>query len=197
MRTPATPPEATDSDTKPGAPKGNTNAMRHGLQSGLMPEGCDYIVKQLSTFRKALDGLVFERRGSIGVYETALIQTAIEWYSHCLKARRWLRVAFNDLNNTDRLYFSREAARALSERDKVLKQLGLDDRGDDPGTIYTFPELPDEPDADPRPLTCNTFIAQSGLWRKKVKINSKVHFQNRGRSRGAALLTASTFPLSI
>jgi hypothetical protein len=122
--------------------------MRHGLQSGLLPDGCSFITKQLSTFRRATEAAVLSQRGCLGVYETACVQTACEWYSHCLKARRWLRIAFDELSHDQRIAFSREAARALSERDRVLKNLGLDATGDDRSTIYTFAGLDDADDDD-------------------------------------------------
>jgi hypothetical protein len=82
----------------------------------------------------------------LGFYETALLQSAIEHYSHGLRVRRWLRVGWNDLNVDQRLAYSREIARAFSERDKVLKQLGVDAQADNgKATLYALPMTSEEP----------------------------------------------------
>ncbi len=135
---------ATDTKSKPrckkrGAQPRNKYAMRHGLQSAMLPDGCGFITKQSSTFRRAVESAVIATRGQLGVYETALIQSASTWYVHGLKARRWLRVAFNELSNDQRIAFSREEARAFSERDRILKQLGLDQSIDSKMTLYALP----------------------------------------------------------
>jgi hypothetical protein len=125
---------------KRGAQPRNKYAMRHGLQSGMLPDGCGFITKQSSTFRRAVESAVLATRGQLGVYEVALIQSASTWYVHGLKARRWLRVAFDQLSNDQRVAFSREEARAFSERDRILKQLGLDQGADSSKmTLYALP----------------------------------------------------------
>src|SRR5580704_1541002 len=119
-QTPETP--ATDADRKRtgGAPDGNANALKNGLRCGKFPPGSEYLIKQVASFRKVAEAAILDARGQLGFYETSLLQTAIEHYSHGLRVRRWLRVGWNDLNLDQRLAYSREIARAFSERDKVL-----------------------------------------------------------------------------
>jgi hypothetical protein len=111
-----------------GAPVGNANAATHGLRmtTGELPGGCAYITRQLRSFKTALENAVLDARGVLGVYELAAVQSAVEWHSHALKARRWARVADNDLEWSEKLAFSRESARAFDQRDAILKRLGLD-----------------------------------------------------------------------
>ena len=79
------------------------------------------------------------------MYEVAAIQTAESWYRHALLARTWLKKALGNLSHEQRLHFSREEARALTERDKILKQLGLDRRDvDHHSTLYTLTAIPDD-----------------------------------------------------
>lgn len=136
MLTPATvaPTVTTTPKTHPkrpksaGAPKGNLNAVRHGLTVQGFPPGCTYIQKQVASFRGALEAAIERVRGEMGVFEVACCQTAVEWHTHALKARRWIRLEDKKLSIDQRIAFSREIARAFAERDKVLKALGLDFR---------------------------------------------------------------------
>ncbi len=109
-----------------GAPRGNVNAMRHGLRSGSDPKGCSYIGKQAGEFRQSLEAKVLARAGEIDVYESSLIHTAVSWLKHGLKCRRWLKVNFNDLSADQRVTYSREAPRAFESMTRCLKLLGLD-----------------------------------------------------------------------
>jgi hypothetical protein len=128
----------------------NTNALTHGMASGVLPAGCSHVVKQLNTFREVIERAAIERRGELDAFTIAGIQTAVSWYRHALLARRWLKNAFDELSHDQRLHFSREEARALAERDKTLKSLGLDRcEHDGPGTLYaTLPDVPDDDAAD-------------------------------------------------
>lgn len=119
-------------ETKPkrrkrrGAPNGNVNAIRHGLTVKELPPGCHDIQKQVESFKGALEVAIEHVRGTPGVYETACSQTAVEWHTYALKARRWVQLEDKNLTIDQRIAFSREIARGFAERDKVLKVLGLD-----------------------------------------------------------------------
>jgi hypothetical protein len=112
-----------------GAPVNNKNATRHGLTLGsALPKGTAYISRSIVRFRLALEAAVVAARGAVGLYEAAAIQTACRWERHALLAQRWLRVE-KQLDPDQRLTFSREIARASTERDKCLKLLGIDATG--------------------------------------------------------------------
>ncbi len=113
-----------------GAPKGNTNAMRHGLRSGSDPPGCSYISKQACEFRNSLEAKILAKTGEIDVYESSLIHTAVAWLKHGLKCRRWLKVNFKDLSADQRVTYSRESPRAFESMTRCLKLLGLDVKPD-------------------------------------------------------------------
>jgi len=110
-------------------PYGNQNAAKHGLRRmnlNELPRGCGRIRSERAKLRTALESLVLEVRGRFGVYEAAVIQTACRWETHAQLAARWLRKMAGELTPEQRLTFSREVARASSERDRCLKLLGLD-----------------------------------------------------------------------
>lgn len=119
---------------KPGAPRGNTNAMshglnanlRHGLKAGKLPKDCRYIENQLYGLRRKLEAAVVAAKGDVSLPDAACIQTAIKWERHGALALRWLRLEEANLKPTERLAFSREIARASTERDRALQALGLD-----------------------------------------------------------------------
>lgn len=109
-----------------GAPRNNRNHMRHGLSAGKLPKGCAHIENSLNAFRRNLEDLVMELKGEITISDAANIQTAMKWERHGALAHRWMRLEGNDLKPLDRLAFSREIAKASTERDKALKALELD-----------------------------------------------------------------------
>lgn len=109
-----------------GAPKNNRNNLRHGLKAGQLPADAKYIEIRLNTFRQKLEDAVMLVRGEVSLVDAAAIQTCLRWERHAALAQRWLVKATDDLKPTERLNFSREIARASSERDKALAALKLD-----------------------------------------------------------------------
>jgi hypothetical protein len=141
------------------APSCNTNAMKHGLMAGKLPPGCSYIRTAVGKLQAALQAATLQVHGELDVYRLALIHSAMRWERHALLAQKWLRDNAGTMNAADRLAYSRDVARASSERDRCLKLLGLDRSKQDawidalysdaPATGETLPtdESP-EPDAD-------------------------------------------------
>lgn len=154
-----TPPETKRKRGKSaGAPKGNLNAIRHGLTVQGFPPGCTYIEKQVASFRATLHVAVEQVRGEIGVFEAACCQTAVEWHTHALKARRWMRLEDKKLTIDQRIAFSREIARGFAERDKVLKALGLDFRTSPDAATVLYASVTqtdaEKPDSASNDATC-------------------------------------------
>jgi hypothetical protein len=117
-----------------GAPTENRNAMRHGLRAGQLPKDAKYIENRLNAFRRQLEDAVMADKGAVSLVDAAAIQTCIRWERHAALAQRWLTKAGDTLKPAERLHFSREIARASSERDKALTPLALE-KGDFAGTI--------------------------------------------------------------
>ena len=107
---------------------GNTNAIRHGLTVGTLPAGCTYVTRAIAELRRALEQTVLNLRGEISLFDAATIQTTLRWERHAILAQRWLRKEKETLSADRKVFFSREIARASAERDKCLKDLGLDRR---------------------------------------------------------------------
>lgn len=105
---------------------GNRNSMRHGLRAGKLPHDCQHVEIQCNLLRRQLEDAVVTARGEVTLLDAANIQTAIKWERHGALALRWLRVQGDQLKPTDQLTFSREIARASTERDKALAALKLD-----------------------------------------------------------------------
>ena len=129
------------------APPRNSNALKHGLSIGRLPKGAAYVANLTAKLRQALEDATLDIRGQVGVYELAVINSAIRWERHALLAQRWLRREAANLTPDQRLAFSREVARASSERDKCLKALGLyrTPRQDVLASFYAEPKpLPDD-----------------------------------------------------
>jgi len=100
--------------------------MRHGLAAGRLPKGCAYITRAVTRFRAGIEAAMVAAGLPIGVVEAATIQTAVRWERHALLCQRWLRT--EELDADQKLAFSRDLARASSERDKCLRLLGLNHR---------------------------------------------------------------------
>lgn len=114
-------------ETRPrGAQPANRNALRHGLRAGRLPSDARYIENRLAKFRVRLEDAVLAARGTVTIIEAATIQTVLRWERHAALAQRWLRLHAAEMTHADRLSFSREVARASSERDRALASLSLD-----------------------------------------------------------------------
>lgn len=112
-----------------GAPKGNSNGsgnVRHGLKAGKLPKDAKYIETQCNILRRQLEGAVLEARGEVSLVDAASVQTALKWERHGALCLRWLRLEGDKLKPLERMQFSREIARASTERDKSIAALGLD-----------------------------------------------------------------------
>lgn len=112
--------------TRMGAPRNNRNHMRHGLSASKLPSGCQYLENRLNAFRRQLEDLCIQAKGEISMIDAANIQTAMKWERHAGLCERWLRLEGNNLKPADKINFSREIAKASTERDKALKALELD-----------------------------------------------------------------------
>lgn len=109
-----------------GPAKGNVNAIRHGLTAGKLPPDCQYIERKVNGLRLTLEDAVMAAKGEIGLVDAATIQSVCKWERHGALALRWLTKEAANLKPVERLQFSREIARASTERDKSLAMLGLD-----------------------------------------------------------------------
>jgi len=88
-----------------------------------------YLEDRLNKFRRMLEDQLLATKGEISITDAATISTAVKWEKHAALCERWLRLAEKrgeQLKPADYLSFSREVARASTERDKALKQLNLD-----------------------------------------------------------------------
>ena len=108
-------------------PKGNSNAIRHGLRAvATLPPGCNWVRKRLVQFRQSVEGAIVDTHGEVDLFRAATLQTAVRWEAVAQLAARWLREAGDTLSPTDKLTFVRQAAMASESRDRSLKALGLD-----------------------------------------------------------------------
>jgi hypothetical protein len=115
-----------DEPRKRGGQPDNRNSLRHGLRGGQLPRDARFIEFRMNAFRRKLEDAVIESKGAISLIDAASIQTAMKWERHGALALRWLTKEGNKLKPAERLTFSREVARASTERDKALAALRLD-----------------------------------------------------------------------
>ncbi len=144
MTTTATQQPTTETPRGPGAPLGNTNAVRHGMRGAGLPPGCQHIQRATCHFRRQLESAVMEARGEITLVDAAFVNTAFRSERHAQLAQRWLAKEAENMTPSDRLNYSREVARASSDRDKAIVALNLPKRPDaDPWlTIQHHPTTP-------------------------------------------------------
>lgn len=114
------------SPPKSGAPAGNQNGIKHGLTAGTLPPGCGYVKRISKRFRDDLAQAVQDVKDEITITDACTIDTAARWHRHGLLAQRWLRNESETMTPDQKLSFSREIARAGTERDRCIKSLGLD-----------------------------------------------------------------------
>lgn len=132
----ATPGTAIAPTVSGGAPALNLNSFGAGLESdpeigqrrlalGTLPPSLARVERAAFAFRRALEGAVVLAHGDIDFLQAALIQSASRWERHAGLALRWLRDNHEKLDPAERLSYSREVAKASSERDKAIAQLRL------------------------------------------------------------------------
>ncbi len=132
MRTPAPQQPTTEADDSRGrgggAPIGNVNRTRHGLRGAGLPKGCHHIQRATCQFRRQLETEVLTARGEVTLTDAAFVNTAFRAERHAQLAQRWLALEAESMSPADRLNYSREVARASSERDKAIAALNLPKR---------------------------------------------------------------------
>jgi hypothetical protein len=119
------PAHPSDGTANGGPPSGNTNAIRHGLTASALPKGCRRIERMAGKLRHSIEAAVLDSGGTLDLVTVATVNTAVRWATHGMLAARWLRLHCDEMDNTERLTFSREVARASAERDKSIRLLGL------------------------------------------------------------------------
>jgi hypothetical protein len=127
-----------------GAPRGNTNAQRHGLRGGKLPKGCQYIENRVNALRRQVETAVIEAKGEIGVVDAAAINSVLKWERHGLLAAHWLRHEADKLTAAERLKFSEAIAKASDARDRNIRALGLDAPQQMPWAINVTPNVEDK-----------------------------------------------------
>jgi hypothetical protein len=110
---------------KSGAPRQNTNAIRHGMRGGKLPKGCQYIEGRVNNLRRQVEAAILELKGEIGILDAASINSVLKWERHGLLAAHWLRHEAEKLSASERLRFSEAIAKASDSRDKNIRMLGL------------------------------------------------------------------------
>lgn len=121
-----TPPKTPSTKRQPGGQFGNDHGMRHGLRTGKLPKDAKYIEVRINILRRQIEATVIEIKGEITLADAACIQTITRWEKHACLAQRWLTKQYDELKPEQRLHFSREIARASTERDRAIANLKLD-----------------------------------------------------------------------
>jgi len=127
-----TPKKAPENGRKRGGQPDNRNHLRHGLLAGKMPDDCKYLECRLNKFRRTLEDALIATKGEVSIVDAAMISTCLKWERHGGLALRWLRLGYQEMKSVERLTFSREIARASTERDRALAMLHLDAKPEPP-----------------------------------------------------------------
>lgn len=132
---------------KPGAPRGNRNRLRSGkharqsLVLGVAPAGMRYAVTGARGVMEEIRRAVVAVRNETTVFDESLILELGEWEVHRRLCWRLLRVEAGKLTVDQQVSIRRDAAKAASERSRILKALGLDKHHeDDPWAVLRLPE---------------------------------------------------------
>jgi hypothetical protein len=111
--------------------KSDPAKQAHRLVLGSLPPSLARVERQARQFRSAVEQAVMDRYGAISVTQACFVNSAARWERHAMLATRWLRERADAMDDATRLSYSRDIARASSERDKALAALKLDrDAGD-------------------------------------------------------------------
>lgn len=143
---PDTPENASPKARKRGGQPCNRNGLRHGLKAGKLPKDALHVEITTNRLRRQLEDAVLAARGAVSLTDASLIQSAVRWERHSALANRWLRMKSAELRPTELMAFSREVARASSERDKAIALLRLD-LEPEAAPWVNVPAIADEPEA--------------------------------------------------
>ena len=121
-------PDVADAPRKRGAPKGNSNNMRHGLRAAKLPRDRRHVEHSTLAFRRALEAATASKHGSVSVQHAAYISSAVRHETTAQLAEAWLRVT-PDLTVTEKLDIRSRIDAATARRDRAVERLGLDDGG--------------------------------------------------------------------
>lgn len=106
--------------------KGRSGAPpRHCLTAGKLPRHLAYIENKLNAFRRHVESLVMDTKGTIDITDAMLINSALKWERHGRLAQHWLRQEGDKLKVAERLRFSEVIAKASDCRDKAIDKLKL------------------------------------------------------------------------
>lgn len=108
-----------------GAPKGNRNALRHGLRCSTMPDGSRDIEGDLSRFRKEIEDRVLAERGSVSVEDSDVINSAVRAERRARLADRHLMRGWESMTNVERLRFMEIEERNTAIRRREVERLRL------------------------------------------------------------------------
>jgi len=109
-----------------GAPKGNTNAVRHGLASSKLPKRLHFAERRVNQFRKIVEEHVIAAKGEITLVDASAINSAMRWERHAILCGYWLNKEIANLTPDQKVKYSEAAAKASDARDKHIRALGLD-----------------------------------------------------------------------
>jgi len=125
-----------------GPPRGNRNALRHGLRGAVLPKDARYIQNRLDNIKRILEDAVLRARGAVDEADAAAIQTAQRWERVACLAERWARLKGDELKDKMVDYYER-AAKASEARDKAIARLKLGDQRDNVlDALYSRPTTP-------------------------------------------------------
>ncbi|HVX14375.1 MAG TPA: hypothetical protein VHC22_24525 [Pirellulales bacterium] len=149
--TSSTAPESTGSAAadrrRGGAPARNQNRTTHAIFGIGLPKGTSHIAERLNRLRRELAALVESEHGEVSLYHAAVIDAAVKWERLAQLAGRWLRKEGDKLQPAEKLTFAKEIARAAVERNRAMRDLGINAKAEwNPGSIYDEPVWP-APDA--------------------------------------------------
>lgn len=130
-----------DKPNKGGAPRGNCNALRHGLYSKNLPAQFEHLDGPLAAFTRRLERDVAAVHGEIGMERSAHIDRAVAWTRHGAICHELL-CSGKDLDVDDIINLSREIARSFDLREKPLKELQLGKAIDNALLIPVFDSPP-------------------------------------------------------
>jgi hypothetical protein len=95
------------------------------MRGGKLPKGCQYIENRVNALRRQVEAALIDAKGEIGIVDAAAVNSVLKWERHGLLAAHWLRHEADKLKPMEQLQFSREIAKASTERDKALAALAL------------------------------------------------------------------------
>ncbi len=112
-----------ETEVKPQRGRPPTNGLI-SLVQGRYPKACGWVKATVARYRRAVEAEILTRKERVDVIDASFVQTACRYEGTALLCQRWLRMRWEEFDDTQKLQWLLAISKASEGRDKALLRLG-------------------------------------------------------------------------